>query len=135
MNATFNNELKFIGLEEMDALTRDAQLSLRKIVEDSPGVIWILTANYDNKIIDALKNRCDHFKLIKPDKIDIKTHLTNIAVKESIDIDEKVIDQIIETNYPSIRGMVKKLQQLSNLGRKIEGEDVLKDADNKNQKT
>ena len=130
MNMSVDGGFKFIGLEEMDALTLDAQKSLRVIIEETHNCIWLLTANYENKILSAIKNRCTHFKLATPKEEEILGLLKHIVTKENIIIDEQAIKKIIEINYPSIRGMVKKLQLVSKLDRPIKVEDVTKDAEN-----
>ncbi len=125
MNMSLNGGSKYIGLEEMDSITIDGQKALRKIIEDSPNCIWVLTANYENKIIEAIKNRCTHFRLIKPDKEEIKKLLIDIEKRESITVSDEATNKIIELNYPSIRGMVKQLQLLKKLDKNIESEDII----------
>jgi len=128
INMSLDGGPKFIGLEEMDALTPEAQKSLRKVIEDTPNCIWLLTANYENKIINAIKNRCTHFKLVSPDEKEIKVLLNMIVTEEKIIITEEAISKIIELNYPSIRGMVKKLQLVSRFNKEITADDITKDS-------
>lgn len=53
-----NSTFKVINLDEADGLTRDAQDSLRAIIEDTcTHVLWILTCNRVARIIPALRSR------------------------------------------------------------------------------
>lgn len=49
---------KVINLDEADGLTRDAQDTMRQVIElTSPHVLWILTCNKVGRIIPALRSR------------------------------------------------------------------------------
>ena len=50
------NQYKVVILDEADQLSQQAQMALRNIIVDSlDNCRFILTANYQDKIIDALK--------------------------------------------------------------------------------
>jgi replication factor C small subunit len=53
-----NHPFKVINLDEADGLTKDAQDSLRQIIEESSThTLWILTCNRKTRIIPALRSR------------------------------------------------------------------------------
>ena len=53
-----NFAFKVINLDEADGLTKDAQDSLRQIIEESSThTLWILTCNRKSRIIPALRSR------------------------------------------------------------------------------
>lgn len=52
---------RIIFLDEADYLTTNAQAALRRIIEDhSETSRFIISCNYEDKIIDALKSRCQN---------------------------------------------------------------------------
>ena len=59
----FSNNYKFIILDEADYMTIDAQLSLRRIIEEYHNNIrFCIICNYLYKIIPEIKSRCALFR-------------------------------------------------------------------------
>ena len=52
---------RMIHLDECDGLTKQAQDALRRLIEKS-NVFWVLTANDESAITDALKSRLNHYR-------------------------------------------------------------------------
>ena len=52
---------RMIHLDECDGLTKQAQDALRRLIEKSD-VFWMLTANDESAITDALKSRLNHYR-------------------------------------------------------------------------
>lgn len=127
VTASLGGGTKIINLEEFDYMTPESQNALRNLMEEVPNCRFILTANYENKIVDAIKSRCQHFKLTNPDKDEIKAHLITICEKEELSYDEEGINKLIEVQYPSIRNMVKKLQELSISNKPVISENIIDD--------
>lgn len=74
---------KIIILDEADALTNEAQTSLRCIIEKNSAITrFCLICNYLNKIIDPLKSRCATFKFYSLPNSLIKTQLKKIVQME-----------------------------------------------------
>ena len=120
MTASMNGKIKIIFLDEMDSLTKDAQPSLRNIMEKyHSNCRFIGTANYENRIIDALQSRFTKFNFKQPDKKDILKRLNYIVLTENIKVEKDALTKIIETYYPDIRKMINKLQELNNLNKDI----------------
>ncbi len=120
-----NGIRKCVFLDESDGLTPVAQQSLRNLMETySKNVFFILTCNYESKIIEPLINRCVKIEFNKPERIDIINYLTNICKKEDLKYSEEGICKLIDINYPSIRGMVNILQDLKNQGKEVSPENI-----------
>jgi len=101
-----------VFLDEADYLTSQAQASLRNLMEEvSSNAFFILTANYEDKIIDALKSRCTiQINFNSPNEEEIEARLLEICANEKIETD--YIPNIIENFYPDIRSMVSSLQSI-----------------------
>lgn len=107
--------LKVIVMNEADALTPDAQRSLRDEIEFVQGITrFIFQANYGHMIIDALKSRCEVIEMTNPPAKDIFEHCMNILHKEKITVgpeEKKSIVEIIKRCHPDIRSTINTLQQ------------------------
>jgi replication factor C small subunit len=107
--------LKIIVMNEADALTPDAQKSLRDEIEFVQGVTrFIFQANYGHMIIDALKSRCQIVEMTNPPAKEIFNHCYKILKDEKITTgpkEKKVVIEIIKRCYPDIRSTINTLQQ------------------------
>ena len=75
---------KIIFLDEVDNMTHDAQAALRRIMEDAPNTTFILSANREYKIMDAIKSRCAVYHFNKINKDVVLNYLIDILKKEGI---------------------------------------------------
>lgn len=102
---------KCVFLDEADYLTSTAQASLRNLMEEvSSNAFFILTANYEEKIISPIRSRCIGINFNKPPKDQICNRLQGICKTEKIKID--YLDNLINHFYPDIRSMVSALQAI-----------------------
>lgn len=104
-----NTDIKFIILDEVDSMTKNAQYSLIHIINNMNKNIKIfLICNYISKIIPELRNK---FLILNYYHIDnYKEYLYTIIKNENINITEKKLNNIISTNSPDIRSTVNSLQ-------------------------
>lgn len=121
MTRSNNGNFKIVFLDEMDALTIDAQTSLRNMMETySENCRFIATCNYENKIIEPLKSR---FRIYRFDINDIATYeyLVKIVINENCqrNIGGDIINEVVKRNKGDIRKCVNQLQQLGDLKRVI----------------
>lgn len=103
----FYQELKFIILDEVDSMTKQAQQSLLTLME-LPHVRFCLICNYISKLIQPLRD----YLLIVPfyNTMKERTSIRNIILKESVTIDENSIDDIVYNYYPDMRSILNCLQ-------------------------
>jgi len=110
-------EFKIVLLEEADYLSLSAQAVLRKYMEDeASSARFILTCNYDNKIIPPIKSRSQHYRFKAPDKNGIAEFAAKILIAEKVEFDLDRLDKYVAVGYPDIRKIVNLLQQNSPSG-------------------
>ena len=105
--------MRYILLDESDYISANGQAVLRGIMERySSNVRFILTANYENKIIPAIKSRCEtgRMHIDKLNKDEFTLRLCNILISESIEFDMDTVDTIVSTTYPDLRRGISMLQ-------------------------
>lgn len=108
---------KIIQLEEADALTISAQTVLRVLMEDYTDVArFILTVNFEHKLLPALKSRCQTFRFKEMDKNHIAEYVAKILIAENINFELDTLDSFIDVGYPDVRKIVNMVQQYSTDG-------------------
>jgi len=107
----FESGFKFVILDEVDYMTKNAQQALKYLLQTTTTKVrFCLICNYISKIDEPLKNEfiCVRFNQLPTQ--DIHTFIKTIATKENILITNESI-QIIQTMYRSdIRSMINFLQ-------------------------
>ena len=107
-------EFKIVFLDEFDGFSVAAQNILRGTIEEfQSSARFILTANYPNKIIPAIRSRFQGFHV---DKVDINEFTARAAVVllgENIQFDIEVLDTHVSANYPDLRSCIHDLEQHS----------------------
>ena len=115
-----------VFLDEFDGMPAQTQDSLRNVMETyDKNCFFILTCNSINKVIDPIRSRCIEISFKLPAKIEIAKYLKNICETENIKFDAEGIKKLIEVCYPSIRDMVKTLQDHAILEKPLTNESVV----------
>jgi len=105
-------EFRYILLDEADYLTPNSQAVLRGYLEKySATSRFVLTCNYDYKIIPALKSRTQGFHLEKLDRGEFDIRIATILASEGVEFDASLMDSFIEATYPDLRKCINDLQQ------------------------
>lgn len=103
---------KVVQLEEADYISLNGQGVLRQMMEEFADVArFILTCNYEHKIIPAIKSRCQQFRFKSFDKDDIAERIAIILVEEKVKFDLSLVDAFVTAGYPDIRKIINMLQQ------------------------
>ena len=114
----FGNGLKFVILDEVDYMTKNAQQALRCLIQNySPNIRFCLICNYISKIDKSLQNEFISMCFCNLPKIKIKEFLTNIIKREKLNINNKEINNILIKFKSDMRSMINFLQ--SNRNNKI----------------
>jgi len=113
-------KFKVVLLDEADYLTQAAQAALRNDMEAYADTCrYILTCNYEHKIIPALReSRCYKFHIAKPDMTDFTTRAATVLISENVDFDLDDLDTYVRGSYPDLRKCLNQLQQNS-IGGKL----------------
>lgn len=118
---------KIVVLDEADAMTLDAQATLRKIIEEySDKTRFCLICNYLQNITPALLSRCVKFKFSPIKKSDIHSHIENICEKENINITKNAISTLIKRSDGDMRKVLNLLQSVSISTSDIKSEKINK---------
>jgi len=110
---------KVILLDEADYTSAEFQAALRNDMEAYADTVrFILTCNYEHKIIPALReSRCHKFHIAKPDKTEFTARAATVLVTENIDFDLDTLDSYIRVSYPDLRKCLNTLQVNSSTGK------------------
>lgn len=113
------NNFKMIIIDECDSLTIDAQMSLRKILEDYSNTKFVLICNYQEKIINPIVSRCVIVKFKKYTNKYIMYKCLNILKTENILISDnkemyiQYINDLINLGNNDIRRIINNLQYIT----------------------
>ena len=108
---------KVVLLDEADYLTPAGQAALRNDMEAYHMTArFILTCNYEHRIIPALKSRCHEFRITKTDKVEFTARVATVLVTENIDFDLSILDSYVAGTYPDLRKCLNQVQVNSSTG-------------------
>jgi len=116
---------KIIFLDECDALTREAQQSLRRTMENYTTTCrFILSCNYSSKIIDPIQSRCAMFRFKPLEKKEIYAIIEKIEKEEKIKISEKAKEALYEISEGDVRRVENILQSSAAISNNITDETI-----------
>jgi DNA polymerase III delta prime subunit len=109
---------KVVLLDEADYLTPAGQAALRNDMEAYADTVrYILTCNYQHKIIPALKSRCHEFHIAKTDQTEFTARAATVLVTENVEFELDDLDSYIRATYPDLRKCLNQLQVNSSGGK------------------
>lgn len=110
-------KFKVVLLDEADYLTPAGQAALRNDMEAYHMTArFILTCNYEHRIIPALKSRCHEFRITKTDRTEFTARAATVLVTEDINFELDVLDSYVNVTYPDLRKCLNQLQVNSSTG-------------------
>jgi replication factor C subunit 3/5 len=126
----YNNEIKFVILDEVDYMTKSAQISLKTIIKRFNNVRFCLICNYISKIIKPLKNIMLKLYFCNNDEKRISNILKYILNNEGItnkQISNKTLLSIIRYFETDIRSMINTIQIISSGDDKVLNGEYIKE--------
>ena len=112
----FNHGMKFVILDEVDYMTKNAQQALRYLLQNfSNTVRFCLICNYISRIDEGLQNEFLKLRFNQLPKNNIINFLNNISIRENLNLNQKSLN-LIQTLYKSdIRSMINVMQSNQNI--------------------
>lgn len=115
---------KYVIIDEADYLSAATQAALRNFMEEfSRNCGFIMTCNFKDRILDALRSRCSvvEFKVTKGDKpmlaMEFMKRLDRILKAENVDSDKKVLAELIMLHFPDWRRVLNECQRYAATGK------------------
>jgi DNA polymerase III delta prime subunit len=109
--------LRVVFFDEFDFATIQAQSVLRNLTETySSTCRFILTCNYVQKIIPALRSRFTEIHFNSLDEMGFQIRLGEVLVNEGIQFDMDTLDSYVKAAFPDLRKGINLLQQYSTDG-------------------
>ena len=111
-------EFKVVLIDEADYMNKESvQPALRNLMEDySRTVRFVMTCNYQHKIIAPLHSRLQGFHITKTDHTEFTARAATVLVTENVQFDLDVLDTYVKATYPDLRKCLNLLQQNSTNG-------------------
>lgn len=107
----FEKGMKFVILDEVDSMTKNAQHALKYLLQTcGNNTKFCLICNYISKVDESLQNEfvCIRFNQLPRDKI--FEFIKNICEKEQLSLDEHTINAIQDIFKSDIRSIINFLQ-------------------------
>jgi DNA polymerase III delta prime subunit len=110
-NSLFNNGMKFVILDEVDYMTKNAQLALRYLLQSyKSNVRFCLICNYISRIDEALQNEFVRLRFNQLPENKIINFLKIINEKEQLHYSDDTIHLIQKLFNSDIRSMINYMQ-------------------------
>jgi replication factor C subunit 3/5 len=114
----FEKGLKFVILDEVDYMTKNAQQALKYLLQSSCfNVRFCLICNYISKIDESLKNEFICIRFNQLPKQDIYKFIKQITENENLTMSDNVIDMIQKIYNSDIRSMINFIQLNQNINQ------------------
>jgi len=115
----FNNGTKFVILDEVDYMTKNAQQALRYLLQNFKGSVrFCLICNYISRIDEGLQNEFIRLRFNQLPKENIVKFLKNICVSEKIDLNIESIENIQKIFKYDLRSMINFIQSNQYIAKK-----------------
>lgn len=116
----FSNGIKFVILDEVDYMTKNAQQALKYLLQSfNKNVRFCLICNYITKIDESLQNEFIRLRFNQLPEREIINFLKNISDNENINLNEMIITSIQKLYKSDIRSMINYMQSNQHLLNKL----------------
>ncbi|TQD90861.1 hypothetical protein C1H46_023584 [Malus baccata] len=105
------SSVKMVLLDEADAMTKDAQFALRRVIEKyTKNTRFSLICNHVNKIIPALQSRCTRFRFAPLEEFHVSERLKHVIEAEGLDVPASGLAAVIRLSNGDMRKALNILQ-------------------------
>ena len=126
---------RIIFMDESDRITPEAQDALRRPLEQTLGTTVIFSANYEHKIIDAIKSRCIIIRFQRLTNAQVKEGLFRVIKGENIKVTihseeekeqiRKGIKYLVESANGDLRKAINSLEKLIDQNKQITVQNIV----------
>jgi DNA polymerase III delta prime subunit len=110
-NSLFHNGMKFVILDEVDYMTKNAQQALKYLLQGfNNSVRFCLICNYISRIDESLQNEFMRIRFNQLPESDIINFLSAISIKEELYIPKEKLNSIQRLFKSDIRSMINYMQ-------------------------
>lgn len=103
--------MKFIILDEVDYMTKNAQQALKYVLQEyQPNIRFYLICNYISKIEDCLQNELVKIRFNQLPKHEILKFLSTINVSENLNLTSEQLESLCINYKSDIRSMINFMQ-------------------------
>jgi replication factor C subunit 3/5 len=107
----FNKGLKFVILDEVDYMTKNAQQALKYLLQNYPeNVRFCLICNYISRIDESLQNEFMRCRFNKLPNDEVTKFINKIIKNENMNINNESIKKIIQNFNNDLRSIINYLQ-------------------------
>ena len=122
----FHTGMKFVILDEVDYMTKNAQQALRYLLQNYTGSVrFCLICNYISKIDEGLQNEFIRLRFNQLPKDDIIQFLNHISESEKLNISLKSLSCIQKLYKSDIRSMINFMQSNQDIVKLQNNEPIL----------
>jgi replication factor C subunit 3/5 len=112
----FHTGMKFVILDEVDYMTKNAQQALRYLLQNySSSVRFCLICNYISKIDEGLQNEFIRLRFNQLPKNEIINFISHISTAEKLNMNENTLICIQKLYKSDIRSMINFMQSNQNI--------------------
>ncbi len=113
--------MKVYILDEVHMLTRGAENSLLKTLEEPPGhVVWVLATTEPHKVVETIRSRCQVFELGLLGAEEMTAHVRWVITDAGLDVDDDAVDYVVSVGGGSVRDTLSALDRVVAAGGVVE---------------
>lgn len=115
-NGLFNKGMKFVVLDEVDYMTKNAQQALKYLLQNySQNVRYCLICNYISRIDESLQNEFIRLRFNQLPEDEILGFLHKVTSNEKLQVSKDIIKSIQNVYQSDIRSMINYIQSNQNV--------------------
>jgi replication factor C small subunit len=119
---SFDGKRKCVIFDEFDSVPDTVGFALKSYLEQFPNCSFIFTANFENKIPEAIHSRCAKvtFEIPSEERQELMLGAVKrcfeILSTEGVTFDKKAVVEVVKRHFPDMRSVLNELQASSATG-------------------
>ena len=110
LKSTSDVPFKVMLLDELDGMTKDSQRALKRTMERSTNVRFIITCNDEHMVEYPIRSRCANYLFTPLNVNDMKDMLKAICLQEYVNVEDDELVKFCETLNGDMRRAINELQ-------------------------